>query len=164
MRVFIGVEVVEIEDELISWQDRLRVIDRSARFTKPENLHLTLEFIGEVTEEDLKALKEIVEGFKFEPFAVEFDKIVKWNNNVVLLERRTKPLMEIQRELRKIIKKRRFVITNKPYIPHVTLSRKSNIINDYDVFYKMTVKEIILYSSTLYKEGPVYKELTRSIR
>ncbi|HEV8378059.1 MAG TPA: RNA 2',3'-cyclic phosphodiesterase [Tepidisphaeraceae bacterium] len=57
MRLFVAIELDEpFRNHLIKLQDSLRLMLPKVSFTKPENLHLTLEFIGEVEERKVPAL------------------------------------------------------------------------------------------------------------
>jgi len=49
MRCFVAIELPDtIRQNLADLQARLRALDRSVRWTRPEHLHLTLKFLGEV--------------------------------------------------------------------------------------------------------------------
>jgi 2'-5' RNA ligase len=57
MRLFIAIELDEpFRNHLIKIQDSLRSVVPQASFTKPQNLHLTLKFIGEFEEKKVPAL------------------------------------------------------------------------------------------------------------
>jgi 2'-5' RNA ligase len=57
MRLFVATELDEpFRNHLIKIQDSLRSVVPKVSFTKTENLHLTLKFIGEVEEKEVPAL------------------------------------------------------------------------------------------------------------
>ena len=60
MRAFVAVfPPPEVRREALAWARRLRSDDR-VRWTRPENIHLTLKFLGEVRAEALDAFAEVV--------------------------------------------------------------------------------------------------------
>jgi 2'-5' RNA ligase len=59
MRLFVAIELDEpFRNHLIKLQESLRTVVPRVSFTRPENLHLTLKFIGEVEEPRIPALCE----------------------------------------------------------------------------------------------------------
>ena len=76
-RIFIAINLPEdVKKKLADYQ--LKWPELPARWTKKENLHITLEFLGETTDEELleilKNTKETAE--KHKPFSVNFKKII----------------------------------------------------------------------------------------
>ena len=60
MRAFIAIELpVEIRDGLSNIQDRLKVELPKLSWVKPQNLHLTLKFLGDISPEQLCNIKRI---------------------------------------------------------------------------------------------------------
>lgn len=76
MRLFIGIEPPEnIIAELYSLQNQLRKKVRRGRFPSKDNLHLTLQFLGETLEsrvEDIIRSLQTVEKMNF-PFKLSFN-------------------------------------------------------------------------------------------
>lgn len=73
MRAFVAIEIPEpILHDLASWQARFRPVVKDARWTQPESIHLTLKFLGEIseskTQEVIQALNSVA---AFEPFLIE---------------------------------------------------------------------------------------------
>src|SRR3954463_14311209 len=71
MRLFVAIELSEgFRTRLVEMQDALRAVVPEVSFTKAENLHLTLKFIGELEEQRVPALcgalKEIPKVGEFE--------------------------------------------------------------------------------------------------
>lgn len=51
MRVFVGINFgVDIQGQLIHIQEQTRELAAKGRFFDPNNFHLTLRFIGEISE------------------------------------------------------------------------------------------------------------------
>jgi len=79
MRLFIAVNFGdEIKSKILKVQELLRSQSTRGNFTRPENLHLTLAFIGEIQgepiEEKLKDLCTIIENIDSPPFDVPFNR------------------------------------------------------------------------------------------
>lgn len=72
MRLFISINFNEetIED-LVNLQAELRGCGIDGNYTKPENLHLTLAFIGEYGNPD--EVMEAIENVEFKPVTLEFE-------------------------------------------------------------------------------------------
>lgn len=76
-RIFIAINLpASVKSELVSFQQKWPELP--ARWTKPENLHITFEFIGNVSDEELENLKKKTrEKFgKQKPYVVKFSRIV----------------------------------------------------------------------------------------
>jgi len=54
--------------------------DEKFRLVKKSNLHITLEFLGEVSEDVLQQLVEKSNCIQAEPFEIELTRIGWWNN------------------------------------------------------------------------------------
>jgi RNA 2',3'-cyclic 3'-phosphodiesterase len=81
-RIFIAINLPEeIKDELVKYQDKY--FDLPAKWTKKENLHITLEFIGNALDKDLEAIFKKTEDFalKTKPFKIKLDKISYFPDN-----------------------------------------------------------------------------------
>lgn len=61
MRTFIAIELPkEIKDYLKGLEDKLRLSGADVKWVKPENIHLTLKFLGEIGEKQLAAVEGIL--------------------------------------------------------------------------------------------------------
>lgn len=61
VRLFIAVEITgEIRKKLAEFQDELKKVDADAGWVAPENLHITLKFIGYIDEEKIDAVTSII--------------------------------------------------------------------------------------------------------
>jgi len=62
MRLFIAIEFDEISEYIKDIQAQLPSFNGS----KPKNFHLTLKFLGEVEEDKIKSIKDIIKKIKFQ--------------------------------------------------------------------------------------------------
>jgi len=75
MRLFIAVNFSdEIKSRILEVQGRLRSQTTRGNFTRPENLHLTLAFLGETPEEKLGDLRSILDDIGSPSFEVAFSR------------------------------------------------------------------------------------------
>jgi len=82
-RVFIAINLPEdIKEELVRYQDRHFDLE-AAQWTKKENLHITLEFIGNASDEDLEDIFKKTEELakKMPLFEISLNKISYFPDN-----------------------------------------------------------------------------------
>lgn len=78
MRVFVGLEISdEARDELENTQNLIKPYIERGNLTKPDNLHLTLWFLGEVHDDLLMLVTHAVENISmhYGPFDLELGKL-----------------------------------------------------------------------------------------
>jgi 2'-5' RNA ligase len=76
MRIFIAVEIPsEIKSALKALQTDLRRAGADVSWTAPENMHLTLKFIGEVEETRIVEIEKVCDalGAEFTPFTLKLN-------------------------------------------------------------------------------------------
>jgi RNA 2',3'-cyclic 3'-phosphodiesterase len=67
MRLFVALEVpAAVRENLASLLQKLRAVSPQARWVRPENLHVTLKFIGEVPQTKLAGIHEALAGVRSE--------------------------------------------------------------------------------------------------
>jgi 2'-5' RNA ligase len=163
MRVFIAIRFSQaFKEPIFEAQDALRDNGVRGNFTLPENLHLTLAFIGETDRvDDIKAaVKEVV----FEPFEIKTGRLGCFNgrSKVIWLGiDGEKKLKAITAELRKNLDIRGIDYAKGRFQPHITLVRQpSDMPLDIDIeSANMTVKEISVMKSERISGRLVYTAL-----
>src|SRR5262245_25862699 len=73
MRTFIAIEIPsEIKSALAALQNELRRAGAEVSWTRPENIHLTLKFLGEVDERRIGEVEKVCvdSAAEFRPFAL----------------------------------------------------------------------------------------------
>jgi RNA 2',3'-cyclic 3'-phosphodiesterase len=76
MRLFIALDIpAEIRQHLTQYLDRVRQLAPDARWARTESLHVTLKFIGEVSDAKVAEIKAALAPIKASPFPVEFKEI-----------------------------------------------------------------------------------------
>jgi len=167
MRTFISIEIPEeIKKQIKKIQDKLP--EFYGKKTKLENLHLTLKFLGEVSEERVKEIEEKLREIKFSKFETEIDSIGVFSEKFVriiwLHLTGCKNLQsEIDERLKNLFEK------EKRFMSHLTIARVKDIKNKEKFLEKLNeikipkikfvVEDFKLKKSTLTKQGPVYNDI-----
>lgn len=175
LRLFIAVPIPEgMKESLEVLQSSWKVRAHGVRWVKPEGLHITLKFLGNVPEEQLQAIKEAMKKalLGFTPFEVRVKGVgafpslrsprVLW----VGIEDEKGKLKEIFKALERALEKLGFPREDRPFSPHLTLGRVKgkgdfgflNKSSGLD-FGALLVKEVILFKSDLKPEGAEYTPL-----
>ena len=179
IRAFVAIVISdEVREKLRGVIESLREIDTGVKYVKPENVHLTLRFLGYVNEEkveDIKiALETTLEGIK--PFDVSFLGIGAFPNvnapRVVWagIREGKEMLHEVRDRLEGNLSRIGIEREGRQYHSHLTVARvKSGRGRDKLVSWlksnaeleigSMKASEIVLMESILKKEGPEYSPL-----
>jgi RNA 2',3'-cyclic 3'-phosphodiesterase len=74
MRLFVALEIPSnVRENLAALLKSLRAVSPQTRWVRPENLHVTLKFIGEVPETRLVGIREALAGVRTDqPVALDF--------------------------------------------------------------------------------------------
>lgn len=178
-RIFIAINLPkEIRELLTAYQEKW--MDFPAKWTKPENLHVTLFFIGDVTGEILEDVKRVTKQVASDAkrFSLKLEKITYGPPNIIP-PKMTWAIGETAEEfslLEKIIEKKikeihpSIVVAKRETIPHITLSRikewewrrfEPDERPEIEEFLEASfqVETIELMESILKREGPEYKVL-----
>lgn len=97
------------------------------RLQRPDQWHVTLEFIGDVATERQVALHAAASRVPMRPAVIEFDRCEVWRKPQVscLVASQTPPaLVELVTGLRAALAAAGFTPDSRPFQPHVTLARK----------------------------------------
>lgn len=123
MRLFLAIRFSpEIRQTLLDAVDRLRAQARSGSFTRPENLHLTLAFLGETnqTKEIRAAMEETCRG----PFSLTVGGFGHFGNLYWVGIERNPALSALAEQLQEALRQRGFPIERRPFRPHITVARE----------------------------------------
>jgi|WetSurMetagenome_2_1015567.scaffolds.fasta_scaffold00907_7 RNA 2',3'-cyclic 3'-phosphodiesterase len=179
-RIFVAVKV-EPGEILLSMISSLKtgLINEKINWTNPDNIHITLAFLGDTEERKIKPLGEALKGKiealgKFK-FIIRGSGIFKNLNDPRVIWAGIESSAElvvlnevVMRGLRSIGTK----IDDRPFSPHLTLGRikhlddKANLKSLTEKYQnleiqKVPVNEVILYESILLQSSPVYNPLTK---
>lgn len=163
MRIFIAIRFTEaFKYSILDAQDGLREYGVRGNYIQPENLHLTLAFIGET--ERVAEIKAAVDAVKFEPFVIRTGKLGCFNGRSRVLwlgiEGEDK-VKTIAQQLRRNLDKCGIDYAKGKFSPHITLVRQpSEMPLDVEVKSEsMTVSEISVMNSERINGRLVYTAL-----
>ena len=140
MRLFVGIEFPEkIVDALLNVQNQIRSVAKRGRFVARANLHLTLQFLGEVQVQDLDpivtALQKIAQSHA--PFFLALKDIGSFGNGHpfrviwVGIDGDTQSLVDLQKGIASSLFSVGFLQEKRPYQPHITLGRDVEFIEEH---------------------------------
>lgn len=182
-RVFIAFPVSnEAKEDLERIQNELKSLNCENRisWSKPEGMHITLEFLGEITTDFITQISQILgeTAKRYKPFKFKLDKIDAFPNKhnprviVVKVRDETGESYRLQKELRNKLQALNLKLDDKNWSPHITLGRIKNDVGtgpstsagrlDLSVIVKNVEwvdDRIELIESELRPEGPRYKIL-----
>lgn len=178
MRAFIAIDLpISIKNKISRIQSHLKTSDISAKWVKPENIHLTLKFLGNIKEPQIGQVKDTIRetASLLKPFEVSFNNFGVFPNPkkpkvffISLTEENA--LKKIADILENKLEKFGFKKENR-FKAHITLARIKNATNIINLVKEITnisfiksfaIQEIILFRSTLTQLGPTYEKVFRS--
>lgn len=125
MRLFIGIKA-GCPHYLAALQEQLKRVGRG-RFTRPENLHITLKFLGEQPTSAVAGICEAIVEAGGEPFALEIGGARIFNRSGILsadVLGETDKLGALAQRLETALAERGYPREKRPYRPHITLARQ----------------------------------------
>jgi len=127
IRLFVAINFnPDTYSRLLALQDELRSRSQRGNFTLPENLHLTLAFIGDVSLKKIDKIKAILETVTFEPFDVSIERLGTFSRGTLWWAglRKDESLMLLQHEVEHKLALCGLEMDERKYSPHVTLGRE----------------------------------------
>lgn len=121
MRLFTAIPFPEEKKDLAGRLFRGRL---PVAYVNTENLHITLNFLGEVEDVDIATLKRVCgETLLDKPkVSIEFDRIVKFHQQLHLTLKHNQPLCFMQERLERNLFAAGFRFPDRQYYPHVKLA------------------------------------------
>jgi RNA 2',3'-cyclic 3'-phosphodiesterase len=119
MRLFIGIRFDSAcRERMVEIQNRFRTHTLRGNFTSEDNLHLTVEFLGEIHPARIPALQIAMRTINTAPFDLAFDTIGsfrKENRDIVWIGVQRNPiLLDLQNNLAQALKIQGFTLENRP--------------------------------------------------
>jgi len=178
MRIFIAIDLPqEIKNKIDQIQSDFKKCDLAFKWVKPENIHLTLKFLGEIKQDRLDEIKktiiEVSQNFKaFQANLSEFGFFPNERRPRVFFIATSEQdlLKSIAQKLEEGLEKIGFEAEGR-FKSHITLARiksPQNIdclkqkIKEIKLVQNLPIKEIILFKSTLTGTGPIYEKIFKS--
>jgi len=165
MRCFIALALPagdSLRNALAECKQRGKAVD-------PNNLHLTLKFLGEIN--DSEKVGNALEGIKFNKFTITVRGMGAFptpqRGRVLFVKAYPEEVLgRLADEINRMTKE---VPLDHPFTPHITLVRArdwrnfSDLISKYEntVFLEREINSFSLFESTLTPTGPIYKEIRK---
>lgn len=186
MRTFIAIDILGVE-KIVHYQNMILKQSESDKFSMRPiakgNLHLTLKFLGEINDSEIKKITENLSNLKFEPFEIRFTNAGCFPNlsnpRVIWLgldKQSTDKLNILYDTITKLLdginefeNKSQNNLSNKKtdFVPHLTIFRPKHQFNTLKFFnpsllyvsHIEEVRHVKLKKSVLTPQGSIYSDL-----
>ena len=173
MRVFVAVEISDSDviSSIVDLQSKIKI---KAKPVLPQNLHFTLQFLGEISEDKVERIRHALKSIKFSPFKIKFKGLGTFPNmrspKVVWIgtdDEGAEILSGLAEKVENLLMPIGFT-SDKPFKSHLTIFRIKNKIGNvskelekfesYD-FGTQEISGIKLKQSILTPQGPLYSDI-----
>lgn len=185
-RIFIAINLPQaLKNKVLDWQKKRSAFSADRRipadkqklrvsWTKPENMHITVVFIGEIGEYKVGKLLEVARNAakNFKPFEITVDRIhigpnLNMPRMIWLSGPENKDLSDLARQFIDGLKKEGIELKNNHgFKLHITLARARNdelrgVKIDERFDYSFLAESVEMMESRLLPDGPAYNVLER---
>ena len=182
-RLFLAIPIKTNDNGFIPLLEGLRrqlAHEKRINWVKPDNIHLTLKFIGNTPNEDIpKIIDGVGEMLKnHKSFTMDFNRTgifgSRYAPRVLWLGMQNTPqeLYDLEEDTLTTFDNLGYLRDRQNFVPHITLGRIKELCEkqyfqkivsgiEQKSYIKQEVNEIILFQSILRPEGAVYKEVKR---
>ena len=182
-RLFLAIPIKTTDNDFIPLLDGLKrqlAHEKRINWVKPDNIHLTLKFIGNTPNEDVpKIIDSVGEMLRnHKSFTMDFNHTgifgSRYAPRVLWLGMQNTPqeLYDLEEDTLSAFDKIGYLRDRQNFVPHITLGRIKELCEkqyfqkivagiEQKSYIKQEVNEIILFQSFLRPEGAVYKEIKK---
>jgi 2'-5' RNA ligase len=136
MRLFIAINFSEnVKDSICGIIERLKNSGVGGNFTRRENLHLTLVFLGEIPGKRIGTIKAAMDGIgpgTPRKIDLHFTELGSFSDILWLGIRENEALNRLQKDLSGELAMLGFRIENRRFKPHITVCRKAVLPPGFD--------------------------------
>ena len=173
MRSFVAIEISsdKIINSISKFQSEINI---NAKPVEPHNLHFTLQFLGEISQETVEKVIMSLNSVKFSSFTVNFNGVGAFPKlkfpRIIWIgtdQNGGNKLIELAKKVENTLTPLGFTV-DKPFKPHITVFRIKNKIEDISKeldkfksvdFGTQEITGFKLKQSILNSKGPVYSDL-----
>lgn len=169
MRLFIAINFEEkTKNQIAKIIDRIQPWVKKGRFVEKGHMHLTLEFLGEISPDRVEAIQAAMDQIEAPPFTLQLSRIGFFKRDegdiYWLGVKPNDALFALQKRLHDLLADEGFDLEKRKYTPHITLGRKVRVTESFDLVdfskksgaIKVKVDRIHLMESTQEKGQLVY--------
>jgi len=183
IRSFIAIELPEeLKLELGRLQEKLKIDRPRIKWVKPEGMHLTLKFLGNVPKPNINDITQAMteSAAKVSPFQLEvghlgvFPSLKRVQVVWVGLDGELDRIKQLHKSLEAGLSLLGFAAEKRPFSPHLTLARVSNeappeerqrfgeliAATNFETDKVITVNSIVLMRSQLTSQGAIYTKIS----
>lgn len=159
-----------IIDEIVNLQNRIKQAGLiGGKYTTPSNIHLTLKFLGEITDEQIHWVDQALSQITVEPFNVKLGVAgVFSKRHIRIIWMHLIGAEAIQKQVDNALSER--FKTEERFMSHITMARvkylkqeNSRVLTYLDELsyepHEATINSFILKKSVLTPKGPIYENL-----
>lgn len=174
IRAFIAIETpTAVKEALLRLRDRLKPELHGASWSRPEGFHLTLKFLGNISQETCEKIKEnLPAATRRAPIEISFGRIGVFPNPHkarvlwIGLDKGAPECKSLFESIEAPLEKLGFTREERSFSAHLTLARFRNprpvppeILQTEFTIPSFTAASVILFRSTLKPDGAVYTRL-----
>ena len=154
--------------------------EKYINYYRPENIHLTLKFLGNTSVDDIPAIIEAVQKVakNHQPFTMDFDRAGLFGSNRVPrvlwlgMNDQPKALFDLENDLLDAFDDLGYLRDRQNFVPHLTVCRIKSLVDkqffmqiynsiEPKTYLHADVKELVYFQSFLQPTGPFYKVLKK---
>lgn len=173
MRVFVAVEILEdnVISAILDFQSKIKI---KAKPVLPQNLHFTLQFLGETSEDNVEKIRHALKSIEFSKFKINFQGVGAFPSirspRVIWIGVDADGgnfLKQLASKVEKVLLPLGFS-QDKPFKSHITVFRIKNKVNnvskelkkfEFNDFGSQVISTIKLKQSILTPQGPLYSDI-----
>lgn len=169
MRAFIALELPDSFRFQVAGLARCLEARVKGRFGTPENYHVTLAFLGDASEREVRLAMDAIDdvGVRAKAVPVECAGLGKFGKprdaTLWLGLRENDALMQLAADVREALSAREVPFDGKAFKPHVTIARRASIskgaLSDLSFPAPDCALAVTLFKSQLSADGPTYTPL-----
>ena len=165
MRIFIALQFEEtFRQALLDVQSALKNCGIKGNYTKPENLHLTLTFIGEYG--NPQKILDVLDDIEFTPFELSLNRIGRFETILWAGLSASEQLSQNVKRIRRALAEQKIHFDRKKFMPHITLVRQYYLTKGTEFpdivipHLSMKVTDFSVMRSERGKNGMIYTEIS----
>ncbi|MEM2122697.1 MAG: RNA 2',3'-cyclic phosphodiesterase [Candidatus Bathyarchaeia archaeon] len=177
VRCFIAVDIQDqaVKEGVIEVQRRLEPLDIKFTLVDTEKMHITLKFLGEISDSMVEEIKESLMDFNFSPFNMRFKGVGVFPDHIrprviwIGVSEGGDEISGLAERLDDALERLGFPSEARRFKPHLTIARVkrgdgaalAKVLQEYRLkdFGVSNVASVMLKKSILTSKGPIYTTL-----